>query len=145
MQSTEGAVAVSGLVSPSPRRAMHAPSGKPIFVGYAYINSDIAAKSEAFREETYALKRWINEDQSARRGREAGRKAAADATKNDPKAYAQGYQEGKAGVEATDAANREAAAPAPEARRPAPAPAPTATGQTQSGTFIDDTDVEDDF
>ena len=147
MQSTDGAVAVSGMVSPSPRRAMHTPSGKPIFVGYAYINSDIAAKSEAFREETYALKRWINEDQSARRGREAGRKAAADATKNDPTTYAKGYQEGKAGVEATDAANRAAAAPAPEAQRPSPAPAPVppATGQTQSGTFIDDTDVEDDF
>ena len=149
MQSTNGAVAVQGLVSPGAQRLIHKPSGKHIFVSYAYINSDIAAKSEAFREETSALERWINEDQSARRGREAGRRAAAKATKNDAAAYGDGYQEGKAGVEATDAANRAAAAPEPEAQRPiaapAPAPAPTATGQTQSGTFVDETDVEDDF
>ena len=147
MQSTNGAVAVQGLVSPGAKRLVHQPSGKDIFVSYAYINSDVAAKSEAFREETGALERWINEDQSARRGRESGRRAAATATKNDANAYSEGYKEGKAGVEATDAANRAAAAPAPEAQRPAPgpAPAPTATGQTQSGTFIDDTDVEDDF
>ena len=147
MQSTNGAVAVQGLVSPGSKRLVHKPSGKHIFVSYAYINSDVAAKSEAFREETSALERWINEDQSARRGREAGRRASGTATKNDANAYAEGYKEGKAGVEATDAANRAAAAPAPEAQRPAPgpAPAPTATGQTQSGTFIDDTDVDDDF
>ena len=147
MQSTNGAVAVQGLVSPGAKRLVHQPSGKDIFVSYAYINSDVAAKSEAFREETGALERWINEDQSARRGRESGRRAAATATKNDANAYSEGYKEGKAGVEATDAANQAAAAPAPEAQRPAPgpAPAPTATGQTQSGTFIDDTDVEDDF
>lgn len=145
IQNTDGTVGVPGLILPSARRVTHAPSGRPIFVAYGYINSDAAAKSEILREETYALKRWINEDQSAKRGREAGRKAAADAAKNDPNAYAQGYQEGKAGVEATDAANRAAAAPAPEAQRPMAAPAPTATGQTQSGTFVDDTDVEDDF
>ena len=148
MQSTEGAVAISGLVTPSPRRGVHAPSGKPVFVGYAYINSDIAAKSGALREETYALKRWVNEDQSAKRGREAGRRAAADATKNDSAAYAQGYEEAKAGVESTDAVNRAAAAPTPEAQRPQPLAKPTpvvGTGQTKSGTFVDDTDVEDDF
>ena len=51
---------ISGLISPSPKRTVHKPSGKAIFVAYAYVNSDVAAKSQAFREETYALKRWIN-------------------------------------------------------------------------------------
>lgn len=143
-QTTGGQIAISGMVSVDPIATIHKPSGKPIVVGYAHINSDLAAKSEPFREEASALELWINEDQSAQRGREAGRKAAADAAKNDPKAYADGFDRGKAGVEATDAANRAAVAPAPEAQRPLPMN-PQPTGQAQSGTFMDDTDVEDDF
>ena len=97
VQSTGGAVSISGLVSPSPRRTVHKPSGKPIFVAYAYVNSDVAAKSEAFREETYSLKRWINEDQAGRRGTEAGMRSAAEEKKDDRAAYTEGYVEGQVG------------------------------------------------
>ena len=144
-QTTGGQINISGLVSVDPVATVHEPSGRPIVVGYAHINSDLAAKSEPFREEARALETWINEDQSAQRGREAGRKAAADAAKNDPAAYSQGYEQGKAGVEATDAANRAAVAPPTETQRPKAPATPAATGKTQSGTFMDDTDVEDDF
>ena len=52
MQSTDGAVSISGLISPSPKRTVHKPSGKA-FLLLTLRNSDIAAKSQAFREETY--------------------------------------------------------------------------------------------
>lgn len=148
VQSTDGAVSISGLVSPSPKRLIHKPSGKAIFVAYAYVNSDVAAKSQAFREETYALKRWINADQSEKRGREAGMRAAAEETKNDRAAYAEGYGDGQAGVRETDAANQAAASPVSKPQDPQPmATEPTRTidAEAEAGTFVDETDVDDDF
>jgi hypothetical protein len=148
VQSTDGAVSISGLVSPSPKRLIHKPSGKAIFVAYAYVNSDVAAKSQAFREETYALKRWINADQSEKRGREAGMRAAAEETKNDRAAYAEGYGDGQAGVRETDAANQAAASPVSKPQDPQPMEAePTRTidAEAEAGTFVDETDVDDDF
>jgi len=148
VQDTDGAVVVQGMNSPSARRVTHKPSGKPTFVAYAYINSDAASKSEAFREETYALKRWINKDQAERAGREAGMRAAADDTKNDPGAYREGYMAGETGVIGTDAANQAAAAPQ---KSLAANDGAAAQGQgveeqeAEAGTFMDDSDVDDDF
>lgn len=148
MQDTDGFVGVQGMTSPSARRVTHKPSGKPTFVAYAYINSDAASKSEAFREETYALKRWINKDQAERAGREAGMRAAADDTKNDPGAYREGYMAGETGVIGTDAANQAAAAPQ---KSLAANDGAAAQGQgveeqeAEAGTFMDDSDVDDDF
>jgi len=147
VQDTDGAVVVQGMNSPS-ARVTHKPSGKPTFVAYAYINSDAASKSEAFREETYALKRWINKDQAERAGREAGMRAAADDTKNDPGAYREGYMAGETGVIGTDAANQAAAAPQ---KSLAANDGAAAQGQgveeqeAEAGTFMDDSDVDDDF
>ena len=148
VQSTDGAVSISGLISPSPKRTVHKPSGKAIFVAYAYVNSDIAAKSQAFREETYALKRWINEDQAERRGKEAGMRAAAEEKKNDRAAYNKGYAEGQRGVRETDAANQAAALPvvAEEQVQPVvPEPQRIIDAEAEAGTFMDDSDVDDDF
>ena len=127
---------------------MHKPSGKPIFVAYAYVNSDVAAKSQAFREETYALKRWINEDQAERRGREAGMRAAAEEKKDDRAAYNEGYVEGQSGVRETDAANQAAALPMEaenKAQSAGPDPQRAIDAEAEAGTFMDDSDVDDDF
>ena len=148
VQDTDGAVKVQGMVSPSPRRVTHKPSGKTTFVAYAHINSDVASKSEAFREETYAIKRWINEDQAEKAGREAGMRAAADQTKNDPGAYREGYLAGEAGVIVTDAANQAAAAPQKSLAVDDGASAQGHGAEEQAaeaGTFMDDSDVDDDF
>jgi hypothetical protein len=148
VQTTDGAVSISGLISPSPKRTVHKPSGKPIFVAYAYVNSDVAAKSQAFREETYALKRWINEDQAERLGNEAGMRAAAEEKKVDRATYNEGYVEGQEGVRETDAANQAAAIPMVREETPQPAaaePQRAIDEEAEAGMFVDDSDVDDDF
>ena len=136
VQSTNGAVSIQGMVSPSPRRMVHKPSGKRVFVAYAYINSDVAAASSEFREQAYEVAKVINIDQSRRRGREAGMRAAVEASKNDPTAYREGYAEGRSAVESKPKDRGETQPKAPKA--------PVATS-ANAGVFDDGADADDDF
>lgn len=98
MQSTNGPLQIDGLISPSPVQTVHEPSGKPIFVAYAHINSDLASNSSEFKRRANQLAILINRDQAERRGRDEGMRAAVEASKDDKRAYQAGYDEGKESV-----------------------------------------------
>jgi hypothetical protein len=98
MQSTNGPLQIEGLISPSPVQTVHEPSGKPIFVAYAHINSDLASNSSEFKRRANQLAILINRDQAERRGRDEGMRAAVEASKDDAGAYRAGYDEGQQSV-----------------------------------------------
>ena len=75
-------------------------------------------------------------------------RAAAEEKKNDRAAYNKGYAEGQRGVRETDAANQAAALPvvAEEQVQPVvPEPQRIIDAEAEAGTFMDDSDVDDDF
>ena len=76
------------------------------------------------------------------------RASAAEEKKNDRAAYNEGYVEGQGGVRETDAANQAAALPmeTEEQVQPvAPEPQRIIDAEAEAGTFMDDSDVDDDF
>jgi len=118
-----------------------------MFVAQAHINSDLASKSKALREETSALVRLINRDQAEQAGFAAGIRAAADETKNDAGAYQDGYDTGMAGVTETDAANQAAMAPNnnDSGKSKAVIQGQADEQEAQAGTWVDESEVDDDF
>lgn len=163
MQSTNGPIKIDGLVSPSPIRTVHEPSGKPIFVAYAHINSDLASQSPEFKRRANELAILINRDQAERRGRDDGMRAAVEASKNDPESYQAGYAEGvqslevdNNGAEMTTAGIKTAVVVGPqELCKPGSVPnKPSRSdekgkkplGCAKAGIFSDDSDdADDDF
>ena len=137
-------LSIQGLVSPAPRRLVHVPSGKDVFVAYAYINSDLASKSSSFRESTYEAARLINLDQSRLRGREAGMRAAVEESKDDAAAFSEGYREGEQAVVGASAESKPTAGGANESGKATVAK--TKGAGPKAGTFVDEEDdAEDDF
>jgi hypothetical protein len=98
-ESVEG-IRISGLEVVRSVKAEHKPSGKTIIVAVANVNSELARKSSKYMESVYATLKEVNEDQSFKKGVEAGMKAEAEKSRNDQRKYDEGYSTGSKSVAA---------------------------------------------
>lgn len=139
---------VSGLSIVRTEQTVHPPSGKPIVVAVASVNSDLARNAPDLMKETYATLVEVNQNQAYRQGQIRGMRGMASASRNDPAAVQAGYADGSMGVaDAYNARNQPSPEPSQNQAETIPDPADShqPAGETRSGTFMDDSGVEDDF
>jgi hypothetical protein len=130
---------------------VHQPTGKNIIVAVANVNSALAIKSKEIMKDLYATLKEVNADQSFVKGEVAGMKDEAAKTLNSAAQYRAGMAAGSASV-ASEYDARASQRAAKENNQPtsnqnsAPAQStPANSGDSQSGSWAGDYEVDDDF
>jgi hypothetical protein len=141
-------MSISGLtIVRSEEGVIHPISGQMMYVAVAAVDSDLAAKSQEFMTEAYATLKEVNEDQSFKKGLYSGMKDEAAASKNDPKAMAEGYEQGSQRVQSSVSQRKAQEKPKNTYIAPSKESASSnnQSGNVQTGTYIGGADVDDDF
>jgi len=141
---------IRGLETLRIEETVHEPTGKNIIVAVANVNSALAVKASGIMKDLYATLKEVNADQSFIKGEEAGMKAEAAKTLNNKKIFNAGVASGseKVAAEYDDRASDRATMrnnQSEEAQTPAANVDSDSSGESQSGSWAGDTDVDDDF
>ena len=131
---------------------IHQPTGKNIIVAVANVNSALAIKSKEIMKDLYATLKEVNANQSYVKGEEAGMKAEAAKTLNSATHYRAGEAAGESAVASEyDARASERTAMGnnqPSSNKKASTAQNTPSesgGESESGSWAGDYEVDDDF
>jgi len=144
---------IRGLEIIRTKKVVHGPSGRDIVVAVANVNSAMAVKSPGFMEDIYATLKEVNADQSFIKGQEDGMKTEAAKTLNNPSIYNDGSSAGAQSVaseydDRTSVSGEENKEKQQQASEEPTVEQNTVTkpaGQSRSGVWSGDMDVDDDF
>ena len=141
---------IRGLETLRIEETVHEPTGKNIIVAVANVNSALAVKASDIMKDMYATLKEVNADQSFIQGEEAGMKAEADKTLNNKAIFDAGVASGSNQV-ATEYDNRAddrasiGRAESQQSKESITEDNSGSSGESQSGSWAGDIEVDDDF
>ncbi|MDA8782855.1 DUF3450 domain-containing protein [Porticoccaceae bacterium] len=141
---------IRGLETVRIEETVHQPTGKNIIVAVANVNSALAVKASGIMKDLYATLKEVNADQSFIQGEEAGMKAEANKTLNNKAIFDAGAASGAKQVDAeydSRASDRAAMGRGQSQQTEAPEAndSSDSSGDSQSGSWAGDMEVDDDF
>jgi hypothetical protein len=141
---------IRGLETLRIEETVHEPTGKNIIVAVANVNSALVVKASDIMKDMYATLKEVNADQSFIQGEEAGMKAEADKTLNNKAIFDAGVASGSNQV-ATEYDNRAddrasiGRAESQQSKESITEDNSGSSGESQSGSWAGDIEVDDDF
>jgi len=141
---------IRGLETLRIEETVHEPTGKNIIVAVANVNSALAVKASDIMKDMYATLKEVNADQSFIQGEEAGMKAEADKTLNNKAIFDAGVASGS-NLVATEYDNRAddrasiGRAESQQSKESITEDNSGSSGESQSGSWAGDIEVDDDF
>lgn len=141
---------IRGLETLRIEETVHEPTGKNIIVAVANVNSALAVKASDIMKDMYATLKEVNADQSFIQGEEAGMKAEADKTLNNKAIFDAGVASGsnQVATEYDSRADDRASigrAESQQSKESIPEDNSGSSGESQSGSWAGDIEVDDDF
>lgn len=141
---------IRGLATLRIEETVHEPTGKNIIVAVANVNSALAVKASDIMKDMYATLKEVNADQSFIQGEEAGMKAEADKTLNNKAIFDAGVASGsnQVATEYDSRADDRASigrAESQQSKESIPEDNSGSSGESQSGSWAGDIEVDDDF
>lgn len=141
---------IRGLETLRVEETVHAPTGKNIIVAVANVNSALAVKASGIMKDMYATLKEVNADQSFIKGEEAGMKAEANKTLNNRAIYNAGAASGANQVasEYDSRADDRASMKRDQGQQEEESVTEDgsySSGNGQSGSWVGDVEVDDDF
>lgn len=138
-------IRIKGLETVRVDTTTHPASGKHIIVAVANINSVLAAQAGDIMKDTYATLQELNAEQSVLQGQVEGMRATAASTRNNESLINQSRQAGANMVNNEVAVRKVEEARRNESQVMPQVASPAASGGASSGTWISDSDEEEDF
>jgi len=141
---------IRGLETLRIEETVHEPTGKNIIVAVANVNSALAVKASDIMKDIYATLKEVNADQSFIKGEEAGMKAEANKTLNNKAIFDAGVASGANQV-ASEYDNRAAdrasmnRGQSQQDEETVKEDSSDTSGESQSGSWASDIEVDDDF
>ncbi len=141
---------IRGLETVRIEETVHNPTGKNIIVAVANVNSALAVKASGIMKDMYATLKEVNADQSFIKGEEAGMKAEANKTLNNRAIYNAGVASGANQVASEYDSRAEDRASMKRDQGQQEEESVTeygsnSSGNSQSGSWVGDFEVDDDF
>lgn len=141
---------IRGLETLRIEETVHNPTGKNIIVAVANVNSALAVKASGIMKDMYATLKEVNADQSFIKGEEAGMKAEANKTLNNRAIYNAGAASGANQVasEYDSRADDRASMKRDQGQQEEESVtegSSDSSGNSQSGSWVGDVEVDDDF
>ena len=137
---------LAGLSIKTVRKLRHPTSGKQMYVAVAYVDMDLASKSEAIMRDAYAQLKEFNAADSFRKGQQQGMKAAAETTRNNDAIIGEGRAAGASAVNSQYEESRAKSAQRSNATSVGGGSASSSQGSSgTSGTFMNRGTIERDF
>ena len=134
---------VRGLSQVYSKKMVHPISGEKIYVSIYGINPSFAKKAQELEAKSYGIAVQSNKYQAEGKGRKDGLEASVEESKNDNVSYNKGYDnaQGDVGSETKKLEDSEQKGPKKQKK----SSGNTIPGKSQSGTYMGDSNVSDDF
>ena len=134
---------VRGLTRVYSKKINHPITGKKIYVAVYGINPANAKKAQQMEAKSYGIAVQSNKYQAEEKGRKAGLEASIEESKNDSASYNKGYDNARedVSVEAKKIENSKQKT----VKKQKYSSGDIAGGKNQSGSYMGDSDVSDDF